>query len=68
MNEKGWNVLAAIAGITLLAAWALYLGIDGVLFALAVGIISGLGGVPVLKDLKTWYDVKVVKSFLREKK
>lgn len=66
MNENGRNALAAIAGILLLTSWALYLGYDGALFLAAVGIMSGLGGYPILQELKAWYDVKTVKGFLKQ--
>lgn len=49
MNQTGTNAIAAIAGITILMGWALYLGHDGVLLMTAVGIISGLGGYPLAK-------------------
>lgn len=62
------KTVCAIAGIVLLDAWAIYNGIDGVFLITAIGIISGLGGYPVVQQLKDWYDVKVVKSFVEEGK
>lgn len=49
------NACFAIAGIVILVGLALYLGYDGVLFLTAIGIISGLGGYPVLKEIKQAY-------------
>lgn len=54
MNSIGFNAIAAMGGVGLLAAWALWLGYDGILFLTAVGIISGLGGYPVMKELKAY--------------
>lgn len=42
------QALAAIAGIVILDAIALANGVDGVLLMTSIGIISGLGGYPVL--------------------
>lgn len=55
MNSLGLNAIAAIAGIVILAAIALALGYDGLLFLTAVGVISGLGGYPVLKQIHKAY-------------
>ena len=49
MNEIGINALSAIMGITILMGLALYLGFDGVMLMASIGIISGLGGYPVVK-------------------
>jgi len=62
------KAIAAIAGITLLSAWALYLGYDGVLFLTAVGIMSGLGGYPILKELKDRWDIAIVQSLKVKRK
>ena len=62
------NCLAAIAGITFLSAWAIYLGYDGVIFLTTVGVLSGLGGYPILNKIKDTYELKVVKDFLGQEK
>jgi len=61
MNKKGRNAIAAIVGIALLTGWALYLGHDGVLLAVTIGIISGLGGYIVLNDAK-----EIIRLYYRE--
>ena len=48
MNDE--RAMAAIAGITILTAWALWLGFDGVLFMASVAVISGLGGYILMKE------------------
>ena len=39
-----WKTITAIGAITVLEAIALFNGINGTQFALAVGVIAGLGG------------------------
>ena len=70
MNKEGKiNAIAAIAGISLLAAWALYLGFDGILFLTAIGIVSGLGGYPVAKEIASNYGNigKAIKEFEKQR-
>ena len=44
------RAMCSIAGVTLLTAWALWLGYNGVLLITAIGIISGLGGYILFKE------------------
>ena len=51
MNELGFNAIFAMAAIALLTALALYWGYDGAIFLTSIGIISGLGGYPILNTI-----------------
>ena len=44
------RAICSIAGITILTAWALWLGFDGILFMSAIAMISGLGGYVLMKE------------------
>lgn len=56
MNKEGTiNAIAAMIGIVILTALALLLGHDGILYLMAVGILSGLGGYVILGDLGKIY-------------
>lgn len=46
------RAVIAILGIVILDMWAIMHGIDGALFLSAMGIISGLGGYPILRRVK----------------
>ncbi len=47
-----WVVMVAMLCIAGLEAYALYLGVDGVILSLAVAVIAGLGGfeIKAIKD------------------
>ena len=52
MDDKTWLKIAAIGGVVVLEAVALFLGYNGTGLALAVGVVSGLGGYFVAKEGK----------------
>jgi hypothetical protein len=56
------KTITAIIGIIILDCWAIANGIDGILLITAIGIISGLGGYPILKSIKDAYDVSIVRK------
>ncbi len=62
------KALVAIVGIALLSAWALYLGYDGVLFLTTIGIMAGLGGYPILQELKDRWDAGIVQGSRKVKR
>lgn len=45
------RAICAIAGVVILDAIALFNGMDGILFTTSIGIISGLGGYILFKEL-----------------
>ena len=49
------NAIAAIFGITILTAIAMFNGIDGILYMAAIAIISGIGGYPVYEKFMQTY-------------
>ena len=44
MKPDAWKSIASIAGITIIATTALLVGLDGIVFALSVSALAGLGG------------------------
>ena len=53
MNEVGRNAMIAMVGITLIVLTALSMGQDGVFLMTGIALLSGLGGYPILQEVKT---------------
>lgn len=47
---KDERAIASMIGVALLAAWALWLGYDGVIYMTAIAVIAGLGGYVLMKE------------------
>lgn len=52
MKSEHWKSIASITGITIVATTALLCGLDGLIFAVAVSALAGLGGFYLGKSRK----------------
>lgn len=47
MKAEAWKAIASIVGITIVATTALLVGINGIVFFLAISALAGIGGYAV---------------------